>query len=176
MRSCSFRQSAAVKESLTYLGLRFGKLRKKKLVCTMTLPALPFPTPVILLYCVAIASVLIYLPFLLVAYGRLQVGPEALATPRATVDKLPKFAQRANAAHQNAFETFITFAVAGLMGYVTGLESTSAAWAAIAFVVARTLYPVFYVANIPLARSLMFGVGTFSTATLFLQSLMQATR
>lgn len=142
----------------------------------MVLPALPVPTPVVLLYSIAIASVLIYLPFLLVAYGRLQIGFEALSKPRALVDKLPEFAQRANAAHQNAFETFITFSIAALMGYVTGLESTSAAWAAIAFVGARSLYPIFYVANIPLARSLMFGIGTISTATLFIQSLMQVTR
>ncbi|MDX2229389.1 MAG: MAPEG family protein [Leptolyngbyaceae cyanobacterium bins.349] len=142
----------------------------------MTLPALPFPTPVVLLYSIAIAAVLIYLPFLLVAYGRLQIGLEALEKPRALVDKLPGFAQRANAAHQNAFETFIVFSVAALMGYVTGLASTSAAWAAIAFVVARLLYPIFYIANIPLARSLMFGIGTISTATLFVQSLMQVTR
>jgi uncharacterized MAPEG superfamily protein len=142
----------------------------------MALPALPFPTPVVLLYCIAIAAALIYVPFILVAYGRLQIGPEALAKPRALVDKLPGFAQRANAAHQNAFETFIVFSVAALMAYVTGLNSASAAWAAIAFVVARTLYPVFYVANIPLLRSLMFGIGTISTASLFIQSLMHITR
>jgi len=142
----------------------------------MVLPDLPFSTPVVLLYSIAIASVLIYLPFLLVAYGRLQIGMEALEKPRTMTDKLPEFAQRANAAHQNAFETFITFSVAALMAYVTGLESTSAAWAAIAFVVARTLYPICYVANIPLARSLMFGIGSVSTATLFVQSLIQVTR
>jgi uncharacterized MAPEG superfamily protein len=142
----------------------------------MTLPTVPFPTPIVLLYSIAIASVLIYLPFLLVAYGRFQIGLEALSKPRALVDKLPEFVQRANAAHQNAFETFSTFSIAALMGYVTGLESTSAAWAAIAFVIARTFYPVFYVANIPLLRSLMFGIGSISTATLFVQSLMQITR
>jgi len=142
----------------------------------MNLPALPVPTSVVLLYSIAIASVLVYLPFLLVAYGRFQVGPQAIATPRAFVDKLPVFAQRATWAHQNAFETFTMFAPAALMAYVTGLQSTSAAWAAIAFVVARLFYPVFYIANIPLGRSLMFGLGSLSTATLFIQSLMHVTR
>lgn len=142
----------------------------------MTLPALPVATPVVLLYSIAIASVLIYLPFLLVAYSRVQIGFEALKMPRAMVDKLPDSAKRANAAHQNAFETFLTFSVAALMAYVTGVDSLSAAWAAIAFVVARTIYPIVYIADIPLARSLMFGIGSFSTATLFIQSLIHVTR
>lgn len=141
----------------------------------MNLPALPVSTPLVLLYCIAIAAVLVYLPFLLVAYGRLQIGPQALATPRALVDKLPGFAQRASWAHQNAFETFTIFATAALMAYVTGVQSNIAGWAAIAFVVARSLYPVFYIANIPPARSLAFAVGTLSTATLFVQSLMYVT-
>jgi uncharacterized MAPEG superfamily protein len=141
----------------------------------MSLLALPVATPVVLLYCIAIAAVLIYLPFLLVAYGRLKIGPQALQTPRAMVDKLPGFAQRASWAHQNAFETFTIFATAALMAYVTDVQSPTAAWAAIAFVGARSLYPVFYIANIPLARSLMFGIGSLSTATLFGLSLMRIT-
>jgi len=142
----------------------------------MNFPALPVSTPVVLLYTIAIAAALIYLPFLVVAYGRLQIGPEALATPRALVDKLPKFAQRANWAHQNAFETFTIFATGALMAYATGVQTASAGWAAIAFVIARSLYPIFYIANIPLARSLMFAIGSLSTITLFVQSILQATR
>lgn len=137
------------------------------------MPTLPPPTSTILLYCVTAAAVLIYLPFLIVIYGRIQVGPQALVTPRAVFDKLPPVAQRATWAHQNAFETFTIFATAALMGYVTGLESPLAAWAAIAFVTARFFYPFFYILNIPLGRSLMFGIGSLSTATLFALSLIQ---
>ncbi|MFM6367467.1 MAG: MAPEG family protein, partial [Dolichospermum sp.] len=35
------------------------------------------------------------------------------------------------------------------------------------------LYSIFYIANIPLLRSLMFGIASFSSGTLFYLSLMQ---
>ncbi|MBD2040637.1 MAPEG family protein [Microcoleus sp. FACHB-672] len=125
----------------------------------------------ILLDCIAAAAALIYFPFLVVAYARLQVGMD-IAAPRAMFDKLPAYGQRATWAHQNSFETFMVFAAAALMAYVTGQNSTLAAGAAIAFVVARLLHSVFYILNVPLARSLMFGIGSLSTLTLFVLSLL----
>ncbi|MEX0269791.1 MAPEG family protein [Leptolyngbyaceae cyanobacterium UHCC 1019] len=139
----------------------------------MTLPQLPISTPAALLYGIVAASALIYLPFLLVAYGRIQIGFQALETPRALVDKLPIYAQRATWAHQNAFEAFMLFTAAALMAYVTQVTSPNAAWAAIAFVIARTLYPVFYVLNFVPGRSLMFAIGSTSIFTLFVLSLKQ---
>ncbi|MBE9053636.1 MAPEG family protein [Nostocales cyanobacterium LEGE 11386] len=139
----------------------------------MTLSQLPVSA--IFLYSIAAAAVLIYLPFLLVAYARVQIGYEALATPRAKFDKLPPYAQRATWAHQNAFETFMVFASAALMAYVTGVNSPTAAVAAIAFVVARLLYSIFYILNIPLWRSLMFGISSLGSATLIIFSIIQAT-
>ncbi|WP_414543145.1 MAPEG family protein [Nostoc sp. CCY0012] len=136
---------------------------------------LQIPVSHIFLYSIAAAVVLIYLPFLLVAYGRLQIGYEALATPRAKFDKLPPYAQRATWAHQNSFEAFMLFATAALMAYVTGVTSSTAAVAAIAFVVARLLYSVFYILNIPLLRSLMFAIGSLGSATLIILSIIQAT-
>lgn len=126
----------------------------------------------ILLGSIAAAAVLVYLPFVVVAYGRLQIGMEALIAPRAVFDKLPAWAQRATWAHQNAFEAFVLFAAAALMAYVTGQQSLLAAWAAIAFIVARSLYPVFYILNIAPGRSLAFVIGSLSTATLMGLSLV----
>ncbi len=139
----------------------------------MMLSALPVST--ILLYSIAAAVLLVYLPFLLVAYARVQIGYEALATPRAQFDKLPPYAQRATWAHQNSFEAFTLFATAALMAYVTGVNSSTAAVAAIAFVVARLLYSIFYILNIPLLRSLMFATGSLGSATLIVSSIIQAT-
>lgn len=136
---------------------------------------LPLPVSAILLYSIAAAAVLIYLPFLLVAYARVQIGYTALATPRAYVDKLPAYAQRATWAHQNSFEAFMLFATAALMAYVTGVNSPIAVVAAIAFVVARLLYSIFYILNIPLLRSLMFAIGSLGSATLIITSIIQAT-
>lgn len=131
------------------------------------------PAETIFLYCIAAAALLIYLPFLLVGYARVRVGFD-LAAPRAMFDKLPPYAQRATWAHQNSFEAFMIFAAAALMAYVTDLDSTVAVGAAICFVIARLLYSVFYIVNIPLARSLMFGIGTISSGTLIVLSLLQA--
>ena len=127
----------------------------------------------ILLYCIAAAAVLIYLPFLVVGYARMSVGYDTRA-PRAMFDKLPPYGQRATWAHQNSFETFMIFAAAALMAYVTGQNSSLATGAAIAFVIARSLYSVFYILNIPVGRSLMFGIGSLSTTILFVLSLLSA--
>ncbi len=131
---------------------------------------------IIFLYSIAAAAVLIYLPFLLVAYARVRIGYETFSTPRAMLDRLPPYAQRATWAHQNTFEAFMIFAAAALMAYVTGVNSSTAMGAAIAFVVARLLYSIFYILNIPLLRSLMFGIGSVSSATLIFLSIIQANR
>jgi len=127
----------------------------------------------ILLYCIAAAAVLIYLPFLVVGYARMSVGYDTRA-PRAMFDKLPAYAQRATWAHQNSFEAFMIFAAAALMAYVTGQNSSLATGAAIAFVIARSLYSVFYILNIPVGRSLMFVISSSCSATLFVLSLLSA--
>lgn len=130
-------------------------------------------TPAVFLYCIAVAALLVYLPFVLVAYARMRVGLD-LAAPRAMFDKLPPYAQRANWAHQNSLEAFMIFAAAALMAYVTGLNSSPAVGAAIAFVIARSLYCVFYIANVPIARSLMFAIGSLCSGTLYVLSILQA--
>ncbi|MGB3535784.1 MAG: MAPEG family protein [Microcoleaceae cyanobacterium] len=128
-------------------------------------------TSAIVLSAIAIAAALIYLPFLVVGFARLQVGYDTQA-PRAMFDRLPAYAQRATWAHQNAFETFMPFTAAALMAYVTGQTSQLVVGSAIAFVVARAFYPIFYILNVPLARSLMFGIGSISTVILFAVSLL----
>jgi len=125
----------------------------------------------ILLYCVVAVAALIYLPFLVVAYARVKLGYEQ-STPRAMFDKLPPYAQRATWAHENSFEVFTIFAPAALMAYVTGQNSSLAVGAALTFTITRLLYSFFYIFNIPVARSLMFGLGSACSAILFVLSLM----
>lgn len=129
---------------------------------------------IIFLYSIAAAVVLIYLPFLVVAYARARVGYE-MSAPRAMFDKLPPYAQRATWAHQNSFEAFMIFAAAALMAYVTGVNSPLAIGAVIAFLVARLLYSIFYILNIPVLRSLMFAIGSLGYAVLIVLSIIQAT-
>ncbi|BAZ24343.1 hypothetical protein NIES4073_52380 [Kalymmatonema gypsitolerans NIES-4073] len=129
---------------------------------------------IIFLYSIAAAVVLIYLPFLVVGYARARVGYD-MSAPRAMFDKLPAYAQRATWAHQNSFEAFMIFAAAALMAYVTGVNSPLAIGAVIAFLVARLLYSIFYILNIPVLRSLMFAVGSLGYAVLIVLSIIQAT-
>lgn len=126
------------------------------------------------LYCIAGAIVLVYVPFLVVAYARVNLGIEALATPRAIVDKLPTYAQRATWAHQNGFESLMIFVPAALMAYITGVNSTLAVFAGLTYLVARLFYSVFYILNVPLLRSLMFAIATLCSGTLIVLSLDQA--
>ena len=109
----------------------------------------------------------------MVGYARARAGYDVSA-PRAMFDKLPPYGQRATWAHQNSFEAFMVFAAAALMAYVTGVNSPTAAWAAIAFLVARLLYSIFYILNIPLLRSLMYAIGSLGSGTLFVLSIIQA--
>lgn len=126
----------------------------------------------VLLLCIAISALLVYLPFLVVAYGRFRVGYDT-AAPRALFDKLPAYAQRATWAHQNSFEAFMLFAAAALMAYATQVETPIATGAAITHLVARSLFSLFYILNIPLLRSLMFGIGSLGTGVLMLLSLRE---
>lgn len=125
----------------------------------------------VLLYSVAGAVLLVYLPFLVVGYGRATLGYDASA-PRAMFDKLPPYAQRATWAHQNSFEALIIYGFAALSAYVTQVDSTWAMYAAVAFLGARLLYSVFYIANIPLGRSAMFAIGSLCNITLFALSVL----
>jgi uncharacterized MAPEG superfamily protein len=127
------------------------------------------PVPAVLLCSVAISAVSVYVPFLLVGYARLQAGYD-MSAPRAMFDKFPPYAQRATWAHQNAFESLTLYAPAALMAYVTGQDSTLVAIIAIAYVIARLLYSVFYVLNIPVLRSLMFAIGSTGIFTLLVIS------
>ncbi|RUR83307.1 MAPEG family protein [Chlorogloeopsis fritschii PCC 9212] len=133
------------------------------------------PVSAIFLYSIAATAVLIYLPFLVVVYARVIVGYD-LSAPRAMFDKLPPYAQRATWAHQNSFEAFMLFAAAALTAYVTGVNSPIAVGAALAFVLARLLYSIFYILNKPILRSTMFGVGSFGITTLFVLSMLKVTQ
>lgn len=129
--------------------------------------------PGFLLLSIPLAAALVYVPFLAVGYARLKVGYDQSA-PRAMLTKLPPYAQRATWAHENAFESMILFAPAALMAYVTQQQSTVALGAAVVYLVARALYPLFYIANVPALRSLMFGLANLGTITLYVLSCRSA--
>jgi uncharacterized MAPEG superfamily protein len=128
------------------------------------------PSQTILLGAIAIAAGLVYVPYMVVAYARWQVGFDMVA-PRALFDKLPDYGKRATWAHQNSWEAFAIFTAAALMAYATGQVSDTARWAAMAWVPARLLFSLAYIFNIPPLRSLMFGVGSVCSFTLMALSI-----
>jgi uncharacterized MAPEG superfamily protein len=127
-------------------------------------------TTTILLGSIAGAAILVYFPYLLVAITRFQVGMD-LSAPRAMFDKLPDYGQRATWAHQNSFETFIIYSAAALMACFTHQDSQFISNCAIAFVMSRFFYSIFYITDFPLGRSLMFGIGSFATFSLMSASI-----
>nr|WP_192924996.1 MAPEG family protein [Sodalinema gerasimenkoae] len=120
----------------------------------------------ILLLAIAIAAALIYLPYLWVGYARFRVGYD-LAAPRAMFDRLPAYAQRATWAHQNSFETFLPFAAAAFMAYITNGGSATTTSAALVFLASRVAYSACYILNVPLLRSASFIVCSLATLLLF---------
>lgn len=129
-----------------------------------------FSTPTILLGSIVVAAFLVYVPYLIVAATRFQVGFD-ISAPRAAFDKLPDYGKRATWAHQNSWEAFTLYSVAALMAYVTKLDSPTVVNCALGFTIARLLYSIFYIINIPLARSLMFGIGSVAIFTLMFGSI-----
>lgn len=132
--------------------------------------------PSICLYSLPIAAFLIYVPYLVVAAERVKLAQamedsmEVFAQPRLYADKLPAYAKRANWAHQNSFESFILYAPAAVIAYVTGQDSSWALLAVVAYLVARLMFSVFYILNVAPLRSLMFGIGSFSIFSLYFMS------
>lgn len=129
--------------------------------------------PIVYLYCIAIAAILLYVPgFIVAAYGRLQVGYD-LQQPRAMIDRVPPYARRATWAHENSFEAFALFAPAALMAYVTGLDGAVPTTAAILHPVARLLFQVFYIADRAGLRGAMYLTGLLCSGTLMVLSLVR---
>lgn len=135
-----------------------------------------FTLPNLLLYTIPVAAFLIYVPYSVVAIARVQLAQSmaepmtVFAKPRTFNEKLPAYAQRANWAHQNAFESFALYAPAALMAFVTGQTGTAAMVAAVAYLVGRLFFAVFYILNVPPLRSLMFGAGSLSIFALYFLS------
>jgi uncharacterized MAPEG superfamily protein len=125
----------------------------------------------ILLYGIAIAAGLIYLPYMVVAYARVNIGIDMNA-PRAMFDRLPDYAKRATWAHQNSFEVFALFVAAALTTYVSDVASDKTSLYVLVFLAARFLFSLFYILNLPWLRSLMWAVSMACIGSLFTASLL----
>ena len=121
------------------------------------------------------AFALIYLPRSVVgAEMKKLAGGYDNSDPRGQQARLEGRGKRALGAHQNALEAFAPFAAGVLAAAQRGAPLTVVAIICIAFVVARTVYAVAYIADKSTLRSGMWGVGVLCTAALLVFALLGA--
>jgi uncharacterized MAPEG superfamily protein len=118
--------------------------------------------------CVAIAFLLVYLPRIFSLAGQRR-RPEGWDNdhPRAQQALLTGWAGRARDAHANGFEAFAPFAAAVVVAHLSHADPAWSARLAVTHVVARTAYPVVYMANLGTLRSGVWFIGLLATAGLF---------
>ena len=126
------------------------------------------------LLCLPIALVLVYAPKVTLS-GAMAKQPEGYdnRNPRDQQAKLTGAGRRAVAAHSNGFESFPPFAAGVLACEVTQARPQVAAILAVVYVVARALYPVFYVRDIHQLRSATWMIGFFATLGLLVLPLVK---
>ncbi len=113
---------------------------------------------------------LMWMPYVLNRIAvRGMMGALANETPQSAPHA--PWAQRAMAAHKNAIENLAVFAPAILVAHVIGLSNGVTTTAAMLYFFARLAHYVIYTAGIPIARTLAFAVGAFSTIAIVLAVL-----
>ncbi|MHC8321577.1 MAPEG family protein [Pseudomonas sp. GB2N2] len=110
-------------------------------------------------WCVFISAVLIYVARMPVARAMKEQGGYNNHLPRQQQAQLTGLGARALAAHQNSIEAFILFAVGVLMAHTTQTAGWLIDSLAIIFVIARVIYLVCYLRDLPSLRSLVWLVG-----------------
>lgn len=122
-------------------------------------------------WCVLIAAVL---PYVWVFVAKSSAPGYNNRNPRAWIAKQEGNykVQRANGAHLNALEAFAPFAAGVVLAQLAGVDHGRIALLAVAFVIARVLHGVLYVADVPLARSLAWAAGFACVVILLVQAAM----
>jgi uncharacterized MAPEG superfamily protein len=119
-------------------------------------------------WCLLIAILLPIVLSMTGGYFRLrEFGSMDNKHPRLQAAKLEGIGSRAYAAQQNAWEALAMFTAAVAVAHMAGADPGRSATAALIFVGARVLHPIFYLANIDAVRSLTFFVSLGSCIWLF---------
>ena len=125
----------------------------------------------ILITCLFLALLLPLLAKGPVAYAMAKLGGYNNNHPREQQSKLTGFGARALAAHQNAFESLILFAPAIILALVTSNINQTVIVLAIVHVISRVLYNIFYLINIGLLRSIVWGIATLCSFAIVYQCI-----
>ena len=112
------------------------------------------------LLCLPIGFALVYAPKIPLSMAMAK-QPEGYdnKSPRDQQARLTGWGRRAAAAHANGFESFPAFAAGVLATQVTGASPHWATIFSLAYVVARALYAVAYIADVATLRSAVWTVG-----------------
>jgi uncharacterized MAPEG superfamily protein len=94
--------------------------------------------------------------------------------PRAWLSQQQGYRARANAAQANCFEAFPLFAAAVLCNLYAGVGVPVTLWWSLAFLIARALYIVCYVANWAMLRTVVWSVGLLCNVVLLSQAVLMA--
>jgi uncharacterized MAPEG superfamily protein len=122
-------------------------------------------------WCVFIACLLPIVMTWVCGYFRAkQFGKVDNKHPRLQYAQLEGSGARAYAAQQNAWEALPVFAAAVIIAHLAGVDPAKSALAAQVFIVARVLYPIFYIANKDVLRSLAFIIGLGACIALFVMA------
>lgn len=108
----------------------------------------------------------------IVCAGIAKAGGEAYDNhnPREWLDRQEGFRKRATAAQQNSWEAFGFFTAAVFVAHASGGPSEAVDQMAIAFVVARALFILTYVADWAMVRTLVWFAGFFLTISIFVSA------
>lgn len=107
------------------------------------------------------------LPYLWIIVAKVKAPGMNNKAPRAALAKLEGWKQRANWAHQNAFEAFAPFAVAVIIAQQLQVEQWTIDKLALIFITCRILHGIFYIANWSTLRSLVWFIGFGCVIALF---------
>ena len=119
-------------------------------------------------WCLLIMIIIPYVIAGVTAYFRVQqLGSVDVKQPREQALDLKDSGARAVAAQQNAWEAIAVFSAAVLVAHLAGADPGTSATAALVFIVARILHPIFYIMNMAPLRTLSFVVGFGSCIWLF---------
>lgn len=124
----------------------------------------------ILLICLFIAMLLPYFAKGPVAWAMAKAGGYDNAHPRDQQAKLTGFGARAVAAHQNAFESLLIFAIAVLTVIALNRVNDTTIILAVVHLLSRVAYQFFYLFNKGSLRSLSWFVAIFCSFGIFFQA------
>ena len=116
------------------------------------------------LWCVLISA---FMPFLFTFIAKFSGKRYNNYEPRKFLGKLDGFRQRANWAQMNSFEIYPIFAIAVIVGLLTGGDSDKIDQLAMIFVASRVLYGAAYIVNWAAIRSILWMVGIVCSVMIF---------